>query len=82
MVSCCKLLGAGILCSRSCPCRSGHDVPVNLQQDKCSFLFCNFFSLYEWKSVKVKGQSLEKGVSCMFQTTGNNLSQKVQSQHD
>ena len=41
VVSCCKLLGAGILCSCSCPCGSSHNVPINLQQDKCS-LFCNF----------------------------------------
>ena len=31
-----------ILCFCSCPHRSGHDVPINLQQDKCYFLFCNF----------------------------------------
>ena len=45
VVSCCKLLGVGILCSCSCPCRSGHDVPVNLQQDKCYSPFSNFLSL-------------------------------------
>ena len=28
--------------------RSAHHVPVNLQQDKCYSLFCNFLSLYEW----------------------------------
>ena len=56
VAGCCKLLGAGhtwsdviILCSFSCPCRSGHDVPVTLQQDKFYSLFCNFLSLYEWK---------------------------------
>ena len=31
--------------------RSGQDVPVNLQQNKCYSLFYNFLSLYEWKSV-------------------------------
>ena len=40
-----------IFCSYSCPGRSGLDVTVNLQQHKCYFLFCNFLSLYEWKSV-------------------------------
>ena len=45
MAGCCKLLGAGILCSYSCPCRSGHSVPVNLQEDNFYFLFCNFFFL-------------------------------------
>ena len=30
---------------------SGPRVPVNLQWDKCYFLFCNFLSLYEWESV-------------------------------
>ena len=31
-VSCRKLLVANILCFCGCPCRSGHNVPVNLQQ--------------------------------------------------
>ena len=51
VVHCCKLPGAGILCSCRCPSRSGHSVPINLQQDKCYSLFCNFLSLYEWKRV-------------------------------
>ena len=38
----------GFLCSCICPCRSGHDIPINLQQDKCCSLFCKFLSLYEW----------------------------------
>ena len=44
-------LSAGILCSCICPGRSGHHVPVNLQQDTCYSLFCNLLSLYEPKSV-------------------------------
>ena len=40
IVGCCKLLSAGILPSCSCPHRSGHDDPVNQQQDKC---FCNLY---------------------------------------
>ena len=50
MVGCCKLLGVGILCSCSHPHSPGHDVSVNLQQDKY-YLFCNFVSLYKWKLV-------------------------------
>ena len=42
VIGCCKLLGVRILCSCSGPHRSGHDVPVNLQQDKCYSLFNNF----------------------------------------
>ena len=34
-----------------CPLRSGHNVPINLQQDKCYSLFYNFVSLYEWETV-------------------------------
>ena len=49
MFGCCKLLVSEsfVLAGQ----RSGHNVPVNLQQDKCYSLFCNFFSLHEWKSV-------------------------------
>jgi len=58
-------------------------VPVNLQQDKYYSPFCNFLSLYEWESViTVKGQSLEKGLFCMFQAAGNILLQKVQRQYN
>ena len=44
-------LNPGILCSWSCPCRSGHNVPLSPQQDKRFCLFCNIFCLYEWDSV-------------------------------
>ena len=63
MISCCKLLGVGILCSFSCPHRSGHHVPINLQQNECYSLFCNFLSLYEWT---LKGQSPENRLSYIF----------------
>ena len=43
LFSFCKLLGVGILCSCSYPCMSGHNVPVNLQQDKHNCLFYNFY---------------------------------------
>lgn len=45
LISCCKVLGVGILCSCICPHRSR--CFVNLQQDKCYPLFCNFSFLYE-----------------------------------
>ena len=48
MVGCCKLLGIAI-CSCSCPARSGNDVPVNFQRDKCSatfYLYMNGKVLY------------------------------------
>ena len=48
MVSFSRLPGVGFLCSFICPCRSGHDIPINLQQDKCCSMFCKFLSLYEW----------------------------------
>ena len=37
VVGCCRLLAVGILHSCSCPHRSGHNVPINLQQDKCCY---------------------------------------------
>ena len=44
VVNCCILFCIRILWSCSCP-KSGHDVPVNLEQDKCYSLFCHFLSL-------------------------------------
>ena len=60
VVGCCRLLGVGILCSCSCPHRSGHDIPINFQQDKYYSLFCSFLSLYKWM---LQGQSPENGLS-------------------
>ena len=34
------------------------------------------------KCYTFKGQNLENGLSCIFQSIGNILLQKVQSQHD
>ena len=51
VVDCCKLLGVRILWSCISPQMSCRHVPVNLQQNNCYFLFCNFLSLYEWRSV-------------------------------
>ena len=61
--------------------RSGHHVPVNLQQDKYYSLFCNFLFLNEWATLYLTGQSLENGLPCIFQEIGNillviNLKQK------
>ena len=62
-----KFLGIGILCSHSCPHSSGHNIPINLQQDKCSSLFCNFLSLCEWKSVVLlKVRALRMGSPVYF----------------
>ena len=72
----CKLLGVEILFSCSCLHRSGHSVPVNLQQNKCYSLFCKFLSLYEWI---LKGQSPENRLSCIFQAIGNILLQKCRA---
>ena len=79
MASCCKLLSAGILCSCSCSWMCGHNVPINLQQDNCYFIFCNFLFLYEWKSVIPLKVSLENGLSCIFQAIGNILLQKCRA---
>ena len=71
IVGCCELLGVNILCPCSCPCRSGHIVPVNLQ-DKCYSLFC-FLSLYEGESIiPLKVRALRMG--SIFQALGNILS--------
>ena len=75
--SCCEFFGVWILCSCSYPCRSGHNVLVNLQQMLFSVL--QLLSLYEWT---LQGQSPEKTLSCIFQAIGNVLLQKVQSQRD
>ena len=44
VVSCCRLFGAEIFCSCSCPCRSGQDAPANLPQNRYYSLFCSFLS--------------------------------------
>lgn len=69
VAGCCKLLGIRIPCPYSCPFRSDHNVPVNLQQDRCYSLFCSFY-LY----VNEKWYNL---LSCIFQTKGNTLLQRT-----
>ena len=74
VVGWCRLLGVGMLCPCSCPCRSSHQIPVNLHQAKYS-LFCNYLSLYEQKSViplKVR-----EPWECIFQAKGNSLKAKA-----
>ena len=73
---CCQLLGAGILGSCSCPRRSSVLFSVNLRQDKCSSLFCNFISPYEWKVTSLKVRH-ERRLSGIFQAVGNILWQKT-----
>ena len=51
MACCCKHLGVGILCTCSCPERSGNNVSVNFQEDKCYSLFCNISSLCKWENI-------------------------------
>ena len=68
VVDCCRVLGFRILCSCSHPHRSGHNIPVNLEQDKCYSLFYNFFSLHEWKSIIPLKSGLEHELSCVFQS--------------
>ena len=46
-VSCCKRLG-GRACVPEIRSRSGNDAPVNLQENTCYSLFCDFLSLYKW----------------------------------
>ena len=45
VAGCCQPLGIGILCSRSCPCGSGHDVPINLNNSNV-ILYSATFYLY------------------------------------
>ena len=41
-----------------------------------------FFSIWMEECYTFKDQSLEKGLSCIFQATGNILLQKMQGQYD
>ena len=67
VVGSCKLLGAGTLCSGIYPGRSGHDVPVDLQEDKYDSPFCKFLSLYEWGNViPLKIRALRMGYLVNF----------------
>ena len=65
-------LGVRILCSCTGP-RTGHDVPVNLQQRNVSLCSATFNLYVNGKLLYFSGQSLENGLSCIFQAIGNNL---------
>lgn len=58
MAGCCKHLAVGILCTCNCPDRSGNNVSVNFQEDKCYSLFCNISSLYKWENIHLKVRTL------------------------
>ena len=63
MTVCDKVLGAGILCSCSCLGRSGHNVPINLQEDNCYFVFFNFLITMKMETYYTfEGESLENGL--------------------
>ena len=79
MVSCCKILGVGILCSCSCPYRSDYNVPVNFQQDGV-ILYSVTFYLCVNGLLKIRALTTSNPV--LFQAIGNILLQKVQSQPD
>ena len=67
MVGCYKLLGARILCSCNCPGRSGHDVPINLQQTNVILCSADIVSLSEWKRViPLKVRALRMGYPIYF----------------
>ena len=53
-------------------CRSGYSVPLNLQIEKCYFLFCNISAGMEKCSI-FEGQSTENQLSGIFQSIGNIL---------
>ena len=74
MLSCCKLLGAGIFCPYNCLRRSGHSSLGNLQQDKCYSLFCHFLTLFEWKNIiPLKTRTLRMFFPVYFHAIGNIL---------
>ena len=54
----CKLLDVVILCSCSCPCRSGHKVPINLQQEETSYSVLQLFiSIWMENCYTIKGKA-------------------------
>ena len=77
MVGCYKLLGVEFFVLASILIDQVYGVPVNLTQDKHYSLFCNFLFLVNEKVLYLKGQSLENGLFCIFQTIGNILKAKT-----
>ena len=79
MISCCKVLGVGILCSCICPHRSDYNVPVNFQQD--GIILCPV-TFYLCMNGLLKVRALTRSSPVLFQAIGNILLQKMQSQPD
>ena len=75
----CKLLGAGILWSYNCPCRSGHSAPIKLQQDNCYFLQLFFFYTFNGHAWEVEPR--EWAIMYISSYRQHSFT-KVQSQHD
>lgn len=65
----CQLLGAG----RLWPSRSGHDVPIYLQQNKMLFSANFLISVLMEKCYTLEAQSLENGLFCIIQAVSNIL---------
>lgn len=79
MISCCKVLGVGILRSCICPHRSDCNVPVNFQQD--GVLLCPV-TFYLCMNGLLRVRALTRSNPVLFQATVNILLQKVHSQPD
>lgn len=67
MTNCCELLGEAVPCSCSCPHSSGHNGPINLQQDNCCISVLQLFiSTWMEKWGTFKSQSLGNGSHIYF----------------
>ena len=67
MTNCCELLGEAVPCSCSCPHSSGHNGPINLQQDNCYISVLQLFiSTWMEKWGTFKSQSLGNGSHIYF----------------
>ena len=67
MTNCCELLGETVPCSCSCPHSSGHNGPINLQQDNCYISVLQLFiSTWMEKWDTFKSQSLGNGSHIYF----------------
>ena len=64
-------LGVGVLCSHRCPDRSS--IPIDLQEEKLFSVLQLFVSIGMEKRYTLKSQSLENGLSCVFQAIGDIL---------
>ena len=78
VVSCYRLLAVGSFVLAAV-CIGQVKISVNLQENKCYSLFCNFLSTYEWALI---GLCLGNSLLFIFQAIYNILLQKMQSPHD